>query len=85
MEQQRRFAIRRTLKEMWKVGDRVMTQHGQATVVKNIFLYQTSAMGGWIQTDVRYDNPPEPGLQNGKTDSYPYIGHYNQIFLEAES
>ena len=85
MEKQRRAAVRRKMKEMWKVGERVQTQHGSAIVIKNIFLYNTFSMGGWIQTDVRFDNPPESSLQNGKTDSYPYIGHYNQIFLEKET
>lgn len=82
LERQRKAMVRHTMKEMWKVGQRVKTQYGLATVVKNTTYYNTFGMGGFIQTDVRYDTPPEPGLQNGKTDQYPYIGHYNQIFLE---
>jgi len=82
--QYRKNKINRTLKYMWDVGDRVITSQGGATVVRNYKSIDSDGMGGFIQTDVRFDNPPEPNLQTGNINSYPYIGHYNQIFLERE-
>lgn len=76
MEAYRKFMVRRTMKEMWKIGEHVQTDHGTGVVIKNTFLYNTFAMGGWIQTDVRYDTAPK------EATSYPHVGHYNQIFLE---
>jgi len=78
MEQQRRLHVRHIMKEMWKVGDRVITHHGKGVVIKNVYLYNTHGMGGWIQTDVRYDGAPIDAT------SYPDVGHYNQVFLEKE-
>lgn len=78
LEDQRKLSVRRTMKEMWPVDTRVVTDHGKGTVVKNTYLYNTFAMGGWIETDVRYDGAPITAT------SYPDVGHYNQIFLEAE-
>lgn len=76
--QYRKNKIDRTLKYMWQVGDRVTTAHGNGTVISNYKAIDSDGMGGFIQTDVRYDTaPPE-------ATSHPDVGHYNQIFLERE-
>jgi hypothetical protein len=81
LERHRKAMVRRAMKEMWPIDQRVMTNRGPATVIKNRLLYNTFGMGGWIETDVRYDTPAEqPSHQ--QINDYPYIGHYNQIFLE---
>jgi hypothetical protein len=76
---ERRWMVRRTMKEMWVVGSRVSTAHGNGVVIKNTLLLNTFSMGGYIQTDVRYDSAPADA-----PNEYPHVGHYNQIFVEAE-
>jgi hypothetical protein len=77
LEKGRKHTVRLTMKEMWPVGTRVFTNHGDGTVIENTLLYNTYGMGGYIETDVRYDNAPVDA-----PNKYPYVGHYNQIFLE---
>lgn len=78
LDKSRGLIVKCTMKEMWPVGSRVTTYHGNGTVIKNTLLFNTFHMGGFIQTDVRYDGAPLDATQ------YPDVGHYNQIFLERE-
>ena len=76
--------IDRTLQHTFEVGERVSTRHGGATVISSEKAIASNGEDGFISVNVRFDTPPEPSLQNGKIDRYPYIGSYNQIFLERE-